>query len=364
MPSLGIRLAILKSLWANYNMNQSQNQDVKVLQDGRKKWKERKEANLLLSLAYRNINRNKSERLENCGDVLTFRKYSDGDLQLHAMQSCRVRLCPICAWRRGLKIYHQVEQVTTHLSKNQFAYIMLTLTVRNVSGDDLSGAIQEVLKGWRRLTQAKPFKAAVKGWFRSLEVTHDINPVITEKLYAKKQGYFAKRGLYIGEGNPNYNQYHPHLHVLLAVSDKYFKSRDYLAQSRWAELWADAMRLDYVPSVDVRRCYGDEGQKDGIAMNRAVAEASKYAAKSCEYVIPDDWGLTEETVKVLDEALSGVRLVAFGGVMRQASKQLKLQDIESDSVDLVHVGEDKSKGIAYELVQYGWHTGYRQYVEI
>ena len=345
-------------------MNQNQNQDVKVLQDGRKKWKERKEANLLLALAYRDINRNKSERLETCGDVLTFRKYLDGELQLHAMQSCRVRLCPICAWRRGLKIYRQVEQVTTHLSKNQLAYIMLTLTVRNVSGDDLSGAIQGILRGWRRLTQAKPFKSAVKGWFRSLEVTHDINLMITKKLYEKKREYFSRRNLYIGARNPNYNQYHPHLHVLLAVSKQYFKSKSYLSQSRWAELWADVMGLDYVPSVDVRRCYGDGSRKDSIAMNKAVAEASKYAAKSCEYVIPDDWGLTEETVEVLDGALSGVRLVAFGGVMRQASKELTLQDIESDNVDLVHVGEDKSKGIAYELVQYGWHTGYRQYVEI
>ena len=364
MPSLGMIFFKIKP-WANYSMSLKQNQGVKILQDGKKKWRERKEANLLLSLAYRDINRNKSERLENCGDVLTFRRYSDGDLQLHAMQSCRVRLCPICAWRRSLKIYHQVEQVTAHLDGNSLAYVMLTLTVRNMSGDSLAGEIQKILKGWRRLTQTKPFRAAVRGWFRSLEITHDISPTITEKLYAKKKEYFDKRSLYIGEKNPNFNYYHPHLHILMAVPKRYFKSENYISQARWAELWADAMGLDYIPSVDVRRCYSDGGQKeDGVAMNRAVAETSKYAAKSCEYVIPDDWELTEKTVKVLDGALSGVRLVAFGGVMRQASKELTLQDIESDNVDLVHVGEDKTKGIAYELVQYGWHTGYRQYVEI
>ena len=317
---------------------------------------------MLRSLAYRYIILNKSERLKDCGDVLTFRRYTDGDLQLHAMKSCRVRLCPICAWRRSLKIYHQVEQVMAHLSESRLAYIMLTLTVRNVDGNGLSDAIRELLKGWNRLTRTKPFAKVVKGWFRSMEVTHDINPVITKKLYAKKKEYFSKRGLYIGEENPNYNHYHPHLHVLLAVSKKYFKSRNYLSQARWAELWANAMKLDYTPSVDARRCYNKTG--DESQMNKAVAEASKYAAKSCEYVIPDDWELTGETVKVLDGALSGVRLVAFGGVMREAYRDLKLDDAELGSGDLVHVGDEKPKEMAYELVRYGWHTGYRQYVEI
>lgn len=362
MPSgIGDDFFQLESLWANYNMDLKQNQEVKFLDDGKRNWKEKKESNMLLSLAYSQIDQRKSERLKDCGNILTFKRYDDDTLKLHEMRSCRVRLCPICSWRRSLKVYHQVFKIMKHMevsSKSKYNYIMLTLTIRSMEGKDLDNKIKAILQGWRRLTHCKPFKSAVLGWYRSMEITHDINPFVTRKMFIKRKKYYESRGISVGDDNPNYNTYHPHIHAILAVKRSYYNGRDYIASSRWAELWADAMGLDYIPSVDVRRCtLSDLG-----GMERTVAEVSKYAAKSCEYVVPDDWDLTMETVGILNNALSRKRLIAFGGDMRKCWQDLQMDDVENG--DLIHIEDNNDSEGLYNIVKYMWHIGYRQYVEI
>ena len=65
--------------------------------------------------------------------------------------------------------------------------------------------------------------------------------------------------------------------------------------------------------VDVRKIKGDTA--------KAVAEATKYAAKSKDYIVLDDWDLTVETVRGLDKALHKRRLVGFGGLLAEARRK-------------------------------------------
>lgn len=326
--------------------------------------------NELLSYAYDDIDKAKAERLRNCGRTLTYRVYEDGTKQLDTMESCRVRLCPICTWRRSLKIYAQTAEIVTALSHDcDYLYVLLTLTVRSCTGDELSGTLDTMLAAWNRFIGYADVKKAVHGWYRSLEVVHDTYPFITPEMYhgdadkhiRSRRAYYEKQGLKVGDKNPAYDKYHPHFHVLLVVNRSYFTSRDYISQSAWTQLWQQATRFDYAPRVDVRRVKGNTVDE----LNSAVCEVAKYAAKDADYIVPDDWELTVNTVKVLDAALANRRLVAYGGIMRDYKALLKLDDVEDG--DLIHVGDDDAehdKEEPYRLVSYFWYSGYRQYYEV
>lgn len=285
-------------------------------------WREKKMANEKLSVAYEDVNQQKADRLRDCANMLIFSVGDDGKKKLTQMNSCRVRLCPLCAWRRSLKVHAHTTQILDAMA-GKYAYIFLTLTVRNCTGTELTGTLNQIFKAWDRLLKRTAVKKAVKGWYRGLEVTHNIDC----------------------------DTYHPHFHTLLAVNKSYFDSRDYIKQADWADLWKQSLGANYVPVVDVRRVKG--------STSKAVAEAAKYTVKDADYIIPEDWELTVETVRTLDAALDRRRLVAYGGEMKAWHKKLNLDD-EVDG-NLVNVGEAEPVGTLREEV-YFWHTGYSQYV--
>lgn len=300
----------------------------------RRPWREKKMANELLAMAYDTVDSRKAERLRDCSRILQFRIYPDGHKRLHSMSSCRVRLCPICTWRRSLKVYHNTVKIIDFLNENRgYNYIFLTLTVRNCKGTELSTTIDEMMTAWNNLLKRKAVVSAVKGWLRAMEITHNVDI-----------------------NSDSYNTYHPHFHCLLAVNPSYFTSRDYISQARWAAIWQQSMRVDYNPVVDVRRCYGTD--------SKAVSECAKYACKTEEILIAEDWDLTVATVKILDEALRNRRFIAYGGAMREAHKILNLSSEEDGS--LVNVGKEdeaEDKG-EYIIESYWWYAGYRQYGRI
>lgn len=330
-------------------------------------WSGKKMRNELLAEAYECINPKKSARLLDCGKVLTYKVFEDGTKKLDSMSSCRVRLCPICTWRRSLKVFGQTKRIVDKIATDYgYRYLMLTLTVRSCSGSELSSTLDMILQGWNRLLQLKEIKSMCKGWYRSLEIVHDCAPFITRDMWygnperhvKSRKEYYKARGLKIGDENPLYDMYHPHIHALIAVQPSYFTSRYYLKQARFAELWGQSLRVDYLPRVDVR-CVKGETMED---LSKAVAEVAKYAAKDTDYIV-DDWELTCDTVRILDAALDSRRLVAYGGIMRQVKAALKLDDVESSSADLVHVDDDEAdKEGTYRLVSYWWYSGYRQYL--
>lgn len=286
-------------------------------------WALYKLANTYIAYAYDEIDEKKASRLRECANVLTYRR--DGEvLRLVHADFCRVRLCPICQWRRSLKNYGQMLKILGAL-QGQYSYIFLTLTMKNCSGDALSDTLDTLFASYNRLTKNKAVKKVVKGWYRACEVTHNLDT----------------------------NEYHPHLHCILAVNKSYFTSRDYINQGDWVEHWKQALQVDYTPVLDVRKIKGDD--------TKAVAEASKYAVKANDIINYDDWDLTVETVSVLDKALAGRRFVGFGGVMRDVHKALNLDD--SDDGDLLDIGQkgDTITSDDVDEITFVWHSGYNQY---
>ena len=309
-------------------------------------------ANELLSMAYESINKSKAERLKSCGKVLTFTvDRQTGEKVLTNAESCRVRLCPLCSWRRSLKNFWNTIAIVKWLQASEsrkevgkFRYIFITLTVKNCSGAGLTGTIDDLFAAVKRLYERKEVKKAWLGMVRNLEITHNVD--IKSK---------------------DYDTFHPHFHMIAAVRPSYFTSRDYISQKRLQALWKECLRVDYDPVVDIRRVKSkasSEGENAGGAdPARAVAECSKYAAKAADYIIPDDWDLTVDTVRVLDAALDRRRLINYSGVFREVKQLLKLEDCEDG--DLVKVGEELPKlGDETYTESYWWYSGYRQYYRV
>lgn len=306
-----------------------------VFQNGREApWRAKKMANEYLSLAYQKINPAKSQRLLECSTQLVFKKYESGERKLHSMNSCRVRLCPLCTWRRSLKTYANNKRIVDYLHNNEkmYSYILLTLTMKNVTAAELSKSVDKLLYGFKMFSKTVAFTKCVVGWFRGLEITHNVDVL-----------------------SKSYDTYHPHLHLLLCVQPSYFTSRNYMSQSAWAELWKKSLNVDYTPVVDVRKI-------KNVQDSKAVAEISKYPVKDSEILVFDDWELTENAVAALDEALANRRLLAYGGKFKEVKRLLNLED--EDTGNLVNIDDEPAaldKNFVLEF--YAWHTGYRQYIK-
>ena len=286
-------------------------------------WAKTKLMNGFLAIAYEDVDPRKAERLRECATWLTFCRKEDGHLKLHKANFCRVRLCPVCAWRRSLKTFGQVRAVMQELG-DSYSYIFLTLTMRNCSSSELSSEISHLGLSFNRLMKYKSVDTVVKGYFKALEVTHNIEA----------------------------DTYHPHLHIVFAVNKSYFTNRTYLSHDKWTSLWQKALQVSYTPIVDVRKVKG--------TADKAVAEISKYAVKSSEIICYDDWDLTVDTVRTLDKALENRRLTGYGGVFKDAHKRLHLDDNEDG--DLTHVETEAVSEEDLPIVTYAWHTGYSQYI--
>jgi plasmid rolling circle replication initiator protein Rep len=328
-------------------------QEDKILRDVTKKgkeqdWRTRKISSLLLSESYKRLGEPyKSQRVFFCGCYLEFRKYEDGSQQLHNANFCKGRICPMCSWRRSLKVFGQVSKVMDYITiDNDYRYLFLTLTVKNVLGCELSGEIDKLFNGFNKMTERKEFKRISQGWFRCLEVTYKWDR----------------------------NDYHPHFHMIIAVKKSYFTNDDYMSHDKWKELWRSCAGLDYDPWVDVRSVKPQVNSAGEIVYAKAVAEVSKYAVKSSDFLKdPMSYGIKDEdklkavqdrmdsVVKVLDKALAYRRLYAFGGYLRVVHKKLNLES--PDEGDLINVdGEVIRSDLNYMIERYEWSIGLSNYI--
>ncbi|MBX0586923.1 protein rep, partial [Campylobacter jejuni] len=122
--------------------------------------------------------------------------------------------------------------------------------------------------------------------------------------------------------------YHPHIHVLLMVRPSYFKGGNYISQKEWGDMWAQSLKVDYVPIVDVRSV-----KEQGKGLKGAILETAKYPTKPIKLDI--------ENKQVVDDLYNGMyrkRQLGYGGIFKIIKKQLALDDAENG--DLVHTSDD------------------------
>lgn len=292
-------------------------------------WKSKKLRTLKLADSYKRLGETKRAiRVLACGSVLTFALDAEGKQRLHSANFCRERLCPMCAWRRSLKVFAELSKVmdTTLQEQPKLIPLFLTLTLRNCSADELPGTMDSIFSGWNRLMSRHKMRRIIKGWFRALEVTYNMAA----------------------------DTYHPHVHAILLVDKSYFKGKDYMETTEWVQMWRKSMELDYDPICDVRRV------KNGNGTRKSLAEVAKYTVKDTDY-ITDDTKLTDKLVMVLGSALRNRRLYAYGGVLKEIAKRLGVEHAEDG--DLVHIDEDTVRcDVSQVLITYRWCMGLGNYV--
>jgi plasmid rolling circle replication initiator protein Rep len=310
-----------------------------------------------------------SERVLNCGSHLLFKAWYEGDMagmrKLHYASFCKSRLCAMCNWRRSLRLYSDLSAVMDEVERRQSGLVplFLTLTVKNVKGEKLRDTVDILLKGWGKLMKYDAPSNAVVGYYRTLECTYKLNK----------------------------DDFHPHIHALLLVEEKYFKSKQYISERGWIKMWRVACGLDYDPVCDIRRLKPSavrselvEVTKQQIAHSKAeklsndlleVPEtklnaeqyAGLYFAKPADLPLPKSKKHTDRIVQVLTEALHGKRMVCFGGLMKIIAKDLKLKGEDGDLTVTDNGGTTNPTVEAYiehYCFGYGGHKEYRlRYVE-
>lgn len=276
----------------------------------------------------------KAHRVDNCGTILEFAHAIDGSGQidpegkLHNANFCRDRLCSMCNWRRSYKIYGQLSQVIEKIVSD-YQFLFLTLTIRNVEGFRLQGALDNMQRGWRNFIRHDKIKKVLKGSFRTLEVTR----------------------------NKTNGTYHPHYHVVLAVRKDYFRHH-YIKQADWLDMWREAIDDYLITQVRIEKVKDLSGQAADdavVSLTKALLEVTKYAVKDEDYLGNADDALTDVIVRELSEGLKGRRLCSFSGVFADVRKELQLDDPEDG--DLIHCNETINPAVAYLIVKYGWSSG-------
>lgn len=289
----------------------------------KRKWDLHKQNNLKLVELYKQaikinpsvISPKRLQDLADCASQLEYLQDAEGNKKLYKTYFCRVRLCPMCQWRRSLKLFSQVSKITDYINQqqnNQVRYLFITLTQKNCSGSELVQEINKINKSFsllvdktKRVQPASKFKKMLLGYIKSTEVTY----------------------------NPKTKTYHPHLHCIFAVQGEYFNKENYINKNSWRAIWADLLKVDYLPQINVQAIKPARQQK-------AVAELAKYPAKVSNILnLPQMQAV--QVVMDLTTLCYKRRFVAFGGIFKKTKALLKLQDIEAENVDLVGAGNIK-----------------------
>ena len=303
-------------------------------------WQGKKIRNELLSESYKRLGLKKTYSVARCGTLLEFKRASiNGNLKLTNANFCKDRLCPMCSWRRSLKIFGQVSKIMDKVTENKdYRFLFLTLTVKNCEGKELSKEIDRLFYAYKKLMLKSKVNKSVLGWFRALEVTHNIN---------KK--------------SKSYNTYHPHFHIILMVNESYFKNKGYyITQKEWVKMWQECLGVDYSPQVNIKAFKSNSKART----SKSIAEVSKYTVKDVDYLLEDNEELTDESVYILNSALRNRRLIAFGKELRKVHKELNLDDVEEGDLIYTDIDEELREDVEEIIEVYRWNIGLSQYVKI
>ena len=268
-------------------------------------------------------------RIRGCTGYLGFGWEVDPDtgearLKLKLARFCRVRHCPVCQWRRSLmwraRFLKAIPLIEARYPTSR--WVLLTLTVRNCPVRELRDTLRHMNAAWNRLRLRPEFANHVLGWVRTTEVTRGRD-----------------------------NRAHPHFHCLLLMRPGYFAGKNYVRQARWAELWKEVARLDYMPIVDVRAVKNHRGTPGETPLKRAISETLKYAVKPQDLLRSREW-LLELTYQV-----HGLKFVSTGGLLRNVIRENEESD--EDLMLLEGEGQSGDPEIFFE-----WRRSIQRYVKL
>lgn len=198
--------------------------------------------------------------VKSCGDVVKYAIAYEGDMEsvkhkkLLYTETCGNRWCLRCMQRKALSDALEIYTLANYLyTEKNYRFLFITLTAPNCSGDDLRDTISQFNKGIDRLFKREPYRSDFKAWITKVETTYNV-----------------KR-----------KDYHPHLHVLVAVDKRYLKDSDrFVSNDRLRKDWREVFGDDTITQVDIKKASGDTKRK----RMKSVLELAKYTAKPSHYL--------------------------------------------------------------------------------
>lgn len=288
-------------------------------------WRERKLENLQYSDYLQILHYKKAHRVKECGEVLRFVEDEQGHRKLAQTWFCHSRLCPLCNWRRAMKQSNQLTQILEEAVKQRKTgrFLFLTLTVENTTGDQLKSELRQMGRAIRDLMRYKKPAKNLLGYVRSTEVT--VNHEANQPMY------------------------HHHMHVLLFMKSSYFTGTDnYISQAEWTRYWQRAMKLVYVPIVNVEAVKQNVNRHKNSLLASAQ-ETAKYQVKSKD-ILTNNQEQDLQVIDDLEQALAGSRQISYGGLLKEIRKQLQLEDVENGDLINTDSNDQRIDQVVKEIV--------------
>lgn len=282
------------------------------VQDNIEKFKPKKlqveKAVKLMKESFLRLKVNRIENMMNCGSFLEF--LADKEKEKHRLiraNFCKDRFCPMCQWRLAVKEAYMLSVILKAIEKEEDKrFIFLTLTVPNVKAEELNEEIKLLSRSFTNLIKRVNRKSEIsKGYVRKIEVTY----------------------------NEERDDYHPHIHAIIAVNKTYFKKNYYLNQKDWLQLWREVTKKTGI----------DEQGRDEISqlnvqavrdLEKSAQEVGKYTVKSMDFLY------SQKVFDVLVLVLKGKRLISFGGLFKEYRDKFKKDELkdymETDLTEYVY----------------------------
>ncbi len=237
-------------------------------------------------------------------------------------------MCAMCNWRKSISVKQVMSQVATHLVESEKSkFLFLTLTIKNCEIHELRVCLTSINQAFAKmLSRNKRIKNAVKGYFKAIEVTY----------------------------NDRTNTFHPHIHAILSVGNRYFKESDYVKHSEWLEAWREAYGDYDITQVNVKRMkMGNEFERFN-----AVSEAVKYSLKPSLFTMKDKTRRIK-VLRELKEQWRDIRLFSTGGNIKSMVRFVT-DDKEIDEASMMDDYHSKKCPVCkHDFIErwWGWFQG-------
>lgn len=240
----------------------------------------------------------RSAKIKNCGSELIFSYGRDRKSLAHA-NFCKDALCPMCAWRKSIKMRENLSSIYDHLEAQGYYFLHLTLTIENPP--KLEGSIDFLKNCFRRLSRSKWWKSKFDGYFYRIEIT-----------WSEKGGW------------------HPHIHCLVATRFKCPLSESmYLDWSdELSNLWLRITGNSYITKIS----------------SGNFNEVCKYVTKFSLFE-----GRSDLIIEMARE-ISSRRMISRGGVFRGVDIEPDLTDEVDFEPEYYEICKYNEKKCCYESV--------------
>lgn len=226
-----------------------------------------------------------ADELEHCSAWIKYKVDSNGNKKMFDTRFCRQRLCNVCKRVRynheSARLYRTVK-LNNELHPNS-KYMVGTLTIKNVSVDELSNAIKGMNYAWSKMSRYKAIAPYLLGTVKSIET-----PL----------GKDGKCNL--------------HMHILMQVKPSFYAGKYSMTHSKWSMYWTRALNVKYTADTYVRRIHDTD----------RLYRTCNYITKVDTTAQKINWDDPEQVSKLIDidDELYRKRLIIYTGTFKELDR--------------------------------------------